>query len=369
MGDLYAGTLDGDAWRRAIIGIADMVRASGAILLSFNPSSGEVLRDESHRIDARIPHDYGRYWTYQDPRRDYGCSAPVGCPMTERSLQISGWAGSAILNEFLLPVDVPHFMLVWLYRSEIKMVALSFQGTRKRGPFETEDIETLRRISPHVSRALDIRDRLAIAEVRADTLARSLDVISFGVMVLDCSGKLLEVNTVAQELLRSDNGICRKPDGSFCLQEPAGSQLLQWISSGKPPAACTDGLLHARRANALPLSVMVTSLPILSTSWMRGDPRWLILVFDPERRVQASFEMIARDLGISAREAEVAAVLVSGYNVKEVSQRLGVSEHTIRSQLKSIFRKTETRSQSDLIQRIALGPAQWHLENLLHPFG
>jgi hypothetical protein len=49
--DLYAGTIDDAAWGRALIGIADMVRASATLLLAFNPSSGALLREENHRLD------------------------------------------------------------------------------------------------------------------------------------------------------------------------------------------------------------------------------------------------------------------------------------------------------------------------------
>ncbi|MGO9991139.1 MAG: LuxR C-terminal-related transcriptional regulator [Steroidobacteraceae bacterium] len=354
---LYAGTLDTAAWNRAIVGIADLVHASGAQLLAINPDNGTILRDESHRVDPGAAEDYARHWTYEDCRRDYLLSVPVGRPVTELSLSIADFGDSRILNEFLLPVDAPHFMPAWLHKSTTKMVALSLLGTRKRGAFGAEDMEVFRRILPHVSRALEIRDRLEAAQIRAETLATSLSGLSVGVMVLVAVGKLLEVNAVAQELLRKDSGVQRKADGTLGLREPAGSQLARWLASGKRPARGIGGLLHVCRAGARPLSVTVSPLPERSSAWMSGEPRWLLLIFDPERRVDASRELIARDLCISPREAEVAALLVAGYSLREIARQLIVSEHTVRGQLKSIFRKTGARTQSDLVRRIVLGPA------------
>jgi len=57
-------------------------------------------------------------------------------------------------------------MLAWLHRSSAKAVTLSFEGTRKRGPFEAHDLEAYRRLLPHISRSLEIRDRLERAQVR-----------------------------------------------------------------------------------------------------------------------------------------------------------------------------------------------------------
>jgi DNA-binding CsgD family transcriptional regulator len=353
---LYAGTLDQAAWDRAIIEIADTVRASGALLLAFNPRTGEVLREENHRFDPNTVEGYRKYWTFEDRRRGYFLTVPVGCPVTEMTLQIPDWARTPILNEFLRPADAPHFMPAWLHKSESKAVTLSFQGTRKRGPFEAKDIESFQRILPHVIRALEIRDRLQSAQIRADTLAESINGLRFGVMILDGAARLVECNGVAEELLRSGEGVRRKADGTLCLSEPAAGQFARWTKLGEQPHG-VDGLLHARRSGALPLSVMVSPLPAQRSAWITHDPRWLILIFDPERRIEASLELIAHDLAISSSEANVATLLAAGYRLPEVARRLGVSEHTVRSQLKSIFRKTGTRTQADLIRRIATGPA------------
>ena len=333
---LYAGTLDDDVWDRAIIGIADMVHASGALLMAFSPTTGAVLRGENHRLDPTVLRDYQRYWSYQDRRLDACLSVPPGCPVTERTLQMPDWLRSAILNEFLLPSDVPHFMPAWLHKSATKAVTLSFQATRKHGPFEAQDVETYRQMLPHVTRALEIRDRLQRAQVRSDTLAGTLNNLSFGVLVLDSAGRLLETNGIAQQLLRNESSIGREPDGTLWLRNPAGGQLARWIRTGVPPAGSADGLLHVPRPPGLPLSVLVTPLPARGTAWMGGDPRWLLLVFDPERRVRASAECLARDLGISAREAEVAALLVAGLELREVASQLRVSVHTVRTQIKSV---------------------------------
>lgn len=193
--------------------------------------------------------------------------------------------------------------------------------------------------------------------MRADMLASSLDGISFGVLLLDARGKLLEANAVGQEALRPENGLSRRNDGTLKLREPAGAQFAKWLGSGTPPPENADGLLHIERVGAQRLSLLLTRLPHMGTAWMREDPRWMILIFDLERSIQARLHLIEQDLRVSTREAEVAGLLFAGLSLSEISQRLGVSTHTVRSQIKSIFRKTGTQSQSDLIRRIALGPA------------
>jgi DNA-binding CsgD family transcriptional regulator len=169
---------------------------------------------------------------------------------------------------------------------------------------------------------------------------------------------LRDLVATRQNLLRKESGLGRNPDGTLWLREPAGTRLRQWILTRTPPSENGDGLLHAQRFNARPLSVMVTRLPDMGTSWFGGgSPSWMLLLFDPDRELSASTELVARDLGISARESEIATLLVTGYDVNIIAGRLNISVHTVRTHLKSIFSKTNIRSQAELVRRIASGPA------------
>ncbi|TVR83967.1 MAG: DNA-binding response regulator [Saprospirales bacterium] len=55
---------------------------------------------------------------------------------------------------------------------------------------------------------------------------------------------------------------------------------------------------------------------------------------------------------LTSREIEIMRHLAVGLNNRELSQKLFLSEHTIKSHLKSIFLKTGAKSRADLIGRI-----------------
>jgi DNA-binding CsgD family transcriptional regulator len=353
--DLYEGTLDRVAWDRAILSIVDSVRASGAMLFAFNPSTGGVLRDEQHRVDPKVVADYANYWTFEDHRRKYALTLPVGEPGTEVSLRIP-LKDSRIYNELLLPVDMPHFMPAWLHKSPQKAVALSLQGSLKRGPFESRDIERVRVVLPHLARALEIRDRLEAAEVRATNLSSVLDVTTFGVIVLDADQKIIEANAVASALMQKECGLNLGPDGVLETGRGESHHLASWLLGGAAPNRIADTLLHIPREGKLPLSVLATPISKVRTAWIAGEPAWLLLLFDPERRVTFNTQILVKDLGLSRREAQVASLLAAGLNVAEISRRLHITVHTVRAQLKSAFQKTGCRSQTDLTRRILLGP-------------
>jgi two-component system, NarL family, response regulator LiaR len=59
------------------------------------------------------------------------------------------------------------------------------------------------------------------------------------------------------------------------------------------------------------------------------------------------------DLGLTARESDVAAFLAKGCSNREIADALFISEHTVKSHLKSIFRKTGVASRTGAAVRIA----------------
>jgi DNA-binding CsgD family transcriptional regulator len=346
--DLYAGTLDESAWDRALIGIANWLGSSGALLCSVNPASEVVLRKELHPADSEAVNGYRKCWK----------------AATTAELAFEGkldsrqkWQSTVIFNDPLVARDTPYVLSTWLYKSVQKAVFISFPATCDRGPFEDSDARRLESIVPHIRRALEVRDRLEARQVRANTLASAIAGLQFGLFVLDSQGCILDAAGIAEELLLRDAAIRRDKDHALWLREPAGLQLRNLVRGATPAKRDSNCVFSLPRDNGMQsLAVIVTSTPAVPSTWTGADPRWLVFVYDPERRV-ATPAIIARELNISEREAEIAALLTMGHDLSVITRRLSISVHTTRSHLKHIFEKTGTRSQADLVRRILTSPA------------
>jgi DNA-binding CsgD family transcriptional regulator len=357
--DLYAGTLDETAWDRALVRITDMVGGAGVVLLALNPSNGAVLRDEVHRFDPQVARDFIQRWAEKDIRVPLGVSLPPGIiNYGEMTLSSREWRKSEIYNDFLIPNDSPHHLTTWSHKGPTKCVAFTVQGTTRHGPFEESDATRLRPFVPHLQRAIDIRDRLEAANIRASALASSMDRLTFGLIALDEVGGIIEANAVAEELLRSEPGISVGSDRTLRLSGPSDAELRRWILKGITADSRPDHLVQiARRDGRQPMSLMITPMPHLPVRWTSMDPRWIVFLFDPELHVMPVATVLAQELGISAREAEVAAHLSSGKSLKQISRCLSISDHTVRTHLKAIYAKTGLKSQVDLVRRVVTGPA------------
>ena len=54
--------------------------------------------------------------------------------------------------------------------------------------------------------------------------------------------------------------------------------------------------------------------------------------------------------GLTGREREVVDLLASGARAVTIAQQLGLSPHTVRNHLKSVFRKLNLRGQNELFE-------------------
>jgi DNA-binding CsgD family transcriptional regulator/PAS domain-containing protein len=292
-------------------------------------------------------------------------------PMPEQGMSIGGWERSAFLNEFLRPIDAPHALPAWLFKMPQKAVTLSLQGSARRGRFQRADIDRYRAILPHIRRALEIRDRLARVQVRAQSLTQGFQHANFGVLVLDRHRAILDANTLAERMLRGAPGSLRRnPDGTLWLAEPAAGALARWMTGRCPPEGAPEGLIHVPRARSKPVSLLLVRLSEEANPWSSDGVSWMLLMFDPMHRLAVSAEAIGHVFGLSPRESQVAALLASGESLKGLARLLSVSHNTVRSQLRAVFSKTGARTQAELIERITLSPASFLPSGTrIHPIG
>jgi DNA-binding CsgD family transcriptional regulator len=355
--DIYAGTIDEQIWHRAILSIIETVGGASASLTCVNPRTSIAFRSEVYKLDREVFDMYVNDWFDHEIRFAPALHLPAGEPFFEKKLlPTREWKRSAIYNELLCRIDRPWFLCFWLHKTDEKLSALAIHSGRVRGPFDEHDGERIQPFIPHLQRALNIRDRLESSRLRTDMLATTIDQLPFGIIVLDGRGRILECSAMASALMTPRSGIARYPDGTLRLRGPAGAQLDRWILGGTPPLENPDGLLRTHGPDGNPVSIMAMPVPVSTPSWLNGDAGWMLLVFDPARH-RPRVELIGLDLDISPREAELAALLAQGLDMSLIAARMGISLHTARTHLKTIFAKTGCCSQVELIRRILGGPA------------
>jgi DNA-binding CsgD family transcriptional regulator len=79
------------------------------------------------------------------------------------------------------------------------------------------------------------------------------------------------------------------------------------------------------------------------------DPLVAVFVVDPEAASRSPEKLLRKLFGLTPAESRLANALMKG-DLTSASEEFGISRNTARSQLQSIFSKTGTSKQGELIR-------------------
>ena len=95
------------------------------------------------------------------------------------------------------------------------------------------------------------------------------------------------------------------------------------------------------------------SVTVMRLAARPGDTSSVIVLVDPTHPMRPARSTLRRLFGLTAAEIKIAEEIAAGHTPAEMAHKLHLTTPTIRSQLGSIFNKTSTRRQSQLVQLLA----------------
>jgi DNA-binding CsgD family transcriptional regulator len=102
----------------------------------------------------------------------------------------------------------------------------------------------------------------------------------------------------------------------------------------------------------------VFAIPLPATSAFVKDwqmPLALVLILEPGKNL-STLQLLGSLFDLSPAELRVAAALLAGKSPEHYAHEAQVSLNTVRTQLKSLFRKTGTSRQSELVALLSQLP-------------
>jgi DNA-binding CsgD family transcriptional regulator len=180
--------------------------------------------------------------------------------------------------------------------------------------------------------------------------------ISCAFLLVDAEARPLFANRAARALLDSRDGL-RLEAGALSTSDVDGRRTLSGLiksCAGDPIVTGSGGEVALARGTRLPLDVVVTPVkPETATAiipWTFAHRAVaIVLVSDPEREIQARVEDLRERFGFTPAEAAFALEIIKGDGRQAAADRLGITVGTARSHLSSIFDKTGSRRQAELV--------------------
>lgn len=261
-------------------------------------------------------------------------------------------------NEYYLrhlkPMNIAHALGMDLRLEDGLELRLRVAREHERRAFDIEDKALCRRLAPHLQRALKVFSAMQRFESLQATCSSLTEQVTGGVILLGARGEVMHANQAAWELFSS--GTLKLRDGTLHLEDREIREKLSRIieTAARPQDPLAPGMVSVLRVEqcggTAPLSLLVRVLPALVGG--RGAPALMVLITRVGDRSTVPAELIAQVFGLTRTEAIVVSCLADGDTVEEIATNLGMSMHTVRAHLRSIFDKTGVSKQTELIRRV-----------------
>lgn len=361
---IYRAAGDPHVWASVLEHLAKAVRGEMGSLHHQRGPDGESNFSSDWNVDPQTIALYMSYYGFRNPlmtvRPEALQAGKVNTTQTLCGDEI--FLRSEYYNDFLRHRDWCQCLAATLLRDGVASTNITIFRAVGAEAFGERECKLMQMLMPHLQRAFQLHNRIEGLERKGSAVAEALDHSHQGVILLDSTGRALVVNQVATAIFAGEKNLRLTSRGLVAAipseNRQLGALIQAAITTAKGNGISSSGGAMAISRNDLrrPLQVLVIPLRTRSIYLGKDIPVVAVFVSDPERKGISESRIVAQLYGLTPAESRLAQSLATGNSLKEASEELGVAESTARSQLKSIFSKTNTNRQSELVRLFLTAP-------------
>lgn len=367
VGLIYEASYRPAEWSTVLRRVAEATGSSSAALVYRDEAYPRANFVYAHGIPTETFQAYMERYIHLDPFVDLiAKNLPLGQVSAEHLLVSSREElrniAPEFYDEFMIPHDLYHIGGSGLLLDGERMAAIAIQRNRALGPWREEQLARLACLTEHFQRAFRIHREFTRLRVQEYALYAMLDQLVIGLVLVDRNEHVIYSNPVARLALKSHPAVNMRGKRITATDVESARALSNHISRAVNRAHDTvserGGIIGLRHADSdYPLVMLITPVTDLKQAFRLDDESAAVAIFisDPQHMQAIDPDALQEIYNLSRAEAEVAVALANGMNMKDISAAKEVSLETVRSQLKSVYRKTGTNGQSDLIRLLLKG--------------
>jgi DNA-binding CsgD family transcriptional regulator/PAS domain-containing protein len=258
---------------------------------------------------------------------------------------------SEYYNDYLRHLGFYHSLAVIPRLGPDGALVLTSLRPRSAGPFSAEAIELMRVLSPHLVRASWLHGHLCDLDRQRSAMADALDHMAVGVVLVDGQERVVFANSAAVRIATRRDGLCLDSKGLSGFGSENATALRQALDAAV--GRRIGSTLQLGRASSKPLRVLVA--PLTQAGETFGVPHAIAGVFitDPDARLAVDEQRLREFFALTPAEAKLACAIGEGLDLARCAAKLGIGLGTVRTRLKTVFQKTGTHRQAELVQLIA----------------
>ncbi|MBH5369543.1 helix-turn-helix transcriptional regulator [Bradyrhizobium glycinis] len=343
-----------DLWPAALAGIADLTGSEGGVLFGQSVAAQQVYFDFNGRLSQECNQVYQdrhmqNLWSMAMEDKPVGRVVVSDDVVPLRELERSGF-----YDEVLRPQGIGHNAMIALAARDDFRVAFNICRSRNRGEFEASDQKTIEMLAPHLRRSVTLGFRLTGYHALRNAAFDVIDQLADGVVVMGPRAHVLFANQTSCSL--EAEGTLRLKPSMATWSSPHSRRLGDLVRSALAGGAGGTMSLPAVDGTRL-LTIIIVGLRSQEVAMLGGafirNAACAAFVIDPPRRARASSHQLMNAYGLTKAEARVAVAASSGGTTSEAATMLGLSANTVKTHLRRVFAKTDTRGQAELAALLA----------------
>ena len=237
--------------------------------------------------------------------------------------------------------------------------AINFYRPDEASNYGREEQRLLNVFVPHIHRSLNIYKKLQMAGARSALLQNSIDALASALVLLNQNGTVRFLNAAAERLLKQCRGLYVRRN-RLCAMRHADSLQLERLTKeaiGKNGRRPVGGAVTIQQGlGEQPLQVAAAPLPLNNAGTIVSglEAAAVLVIHNPSEQTYVPHEIISTMFGLTPAESQLLLALGNGQTLRQFSDEHRVTRNTARTHLKSVFAKTGTSKQSDLVRLLSV---------------
>lgn len=228
---------------------------------------------------------------------------------------------------------------------------LFFHRSKNQGEFSFEECLLLEKIIPHIQHAMQLY-HLKLKNDKQHLLSELLfDQIQLPVILLDEQGYISHCNQQAKQFFAAHQYLKKINETLHWINVRNDQRIQQVINRCLEDQETYTMQLDAHDC----IPILLTFVPLINNQGKSSSGIALFIYSHNQQPV--NLKVLCELYNLTNKEGVVCCKLISGCSTAEIAETTYLSYETVRTYIKRIMKKTDTRRQSELVAKILASPA------------
>ena len=257
-------------------------------------------------------------------------------------------------TEFKESLSLKHFLCLYLFSEENSYLGrIALCKTNEKGKFTENELQLLSIISKHISHSYSNYLKYSSTALRLEMMNKILLTIPLGTILLDSRFNIIFSNNLAcdccaeiLEITSNDVNNINKKNLSFKDQQKVVNSIVDTMTAINNKFQNTINTYYAT------YSIMI--VPCITHNRSNNiETLYYMYIQKQLSSTRVDLETFAQKYNLTHQELNIIQLVQEGCSSIEISEKLYISKHTVKSHFTNIYRKLNISNRVSLLHKIS----------------